>query len=324
MPIYMDRHDVSESVTAEIVAQIHQEDLKVQDKFGCRGLTYWFDDNRKTAFCLVEAPNKDAIVKMHDLAHGVVPHQIIEVDASIVESFLGRIEDPIKAQNASLNIINDPAFRTIMVVNIENHSFNTYKPFSYSMEVQHVYKQMIAMVQLFNGNVVQCSDIGFLVSFQSVTKAVLCARKIQENYKTFKTKYQIDFAELTIGLNAGVPVTEKKSIFEDTIKLAERMHFVSRAEIIISTEVNDLYQSENLNDNLNGNQIYILSNADEEFLSKFMEFIEKEWQNTRLKVEDFEKNMGVSKSKLYREMIRLTGKSPSTFLLHYRLQKSLH
>ena len=65
MPIYMDRHDVSKDVTAEIVAQIHQEDLKVQHKFGCRGLTYWFDDIRKTAFCLVEAPDKNAIIKMH-------------------------------------------------------------------------------------------------------------------------------------------------------------------------------------------------------------------------------------------------------------------
>ena len=55
-----------------------------------------------------------------------------------------------------------------------------------------------------------------------------------------------------------------------------------------------------------------------------MEFIEKEWQNAELKVDDFEKNLGVSKSKLYRKMIQLTGKSPNTFLLNYRLQKSLH
>ena len=54
-----------------------------------------------------------------------------------------------------------------------------------------------------------------------------------------------------------------------------------------------------------------------------MGFIEKEWGNPEVKVEDFEKNMGISKSKLYREMIRLSGKSPSVFLLHYRLRKSL-
>ncbi|MEE4286177.1 MAG: DUF4242 domain-containing protein, partial [Mariniphaga sp.] len=123
MPIYMDRHNVSEAVTAEVVAQIHQEDLKIQHKYGCRGLTYWFDDARKTAFCLVEAPNENAIIGMHEHAHGEIPNQIIEVDATIVESFLGRIEDPEKAQDTKLNIINEPAFRTIMMVSIENHSF---------------------------------------------------------------------------------------------------------------------------------------------------------------------------------------------------------
>jgi hypothetical protein len=66
----MDRHDVSEAVTAEKVAQIHQEDLKIQKKYSCRGLTYWFDDVRKTAFCLIEAPDKNAIISMHEDAHG--------------------------------------------------------------------------------------------------------------------------------------------------------------------------------------------------------------------------------------------------------------
>lgn len=122
MPIYMDRHDVSGEVTAEIVADLHQKDLKIQHKFNCKGLTYWFDDKRKTAFCLIEAPNKTAIKEMHDQAHGEVPHRIIEVDDAVVESFLGRIEYPEKSQKTELNIINDPAFRTIMVVGI--------KPFS--------------------------------------------------------------------------------------------------------------------------------------------------------------------------------------------------
>src|ERR1051325_2836458 len=107
MPIFMDRHDVSESVTAEHIANLHQQDLKIQDQFGCKGLTYWFDEKRKTAFCLIEAPNADAILNMHNHAHGQVPHRVIEVDPGIVESFLGRIEDPEKAKNSELNIINE-------------------------------------------------------------------------------------------------------------------------------------------------------------------------------------------------------------------------
>ena len=80
MPIYMDRHDIPEEITAEHVAQMHQEDLKVQHLYGCKGMTYWCDEHRRTAFCLIEAPNEQAIKDMHNNAHGEVPHKIIEVN----------------------------------------------------------------------------------------------------------------------------------------------------------------------------------------------------------------------------------------------------
>src|SRR5690606_40453699 len=120
MPIYMDRHDISGGATAEAVARLHQADLEIQHLFGCKGLTYWFDGERKTAFCLIEAPDMEAIRTMHKQAHGDVPHRIIEVVDTVVESFLGRIQDPKKSRNAALNIINDPAFRTIMVIRLEH------------------------------------------------------------------------------------------------------------------------------------------------------------------------------------------------------------
>ena len=110
----MDRHDVSALVTAENVAQLHREDLKIQHEFNCRGLTYWFDDVKKLSFCLIDAPNKESIKKMHNSAHGEVPNQIIEVDPNVVASFLGRIEDPVNSAQKELNIINDPAQRTLM------------------------------------------------------------------------------------------------------------------------------------------------------------------------------------------------------------------
>lgn len=324
MPLFMDRHDVSEAVTAEIVAQIHQEDLKIQHKYDCRGLTYWFDDARKTAFCLIEAPDRNAIIEMHDHAHGNVPHQIIEVEETIVESFLGRIEDPVNARNTHLNIINDPAFRTIMVLTIEYHSFQDSDPFTIISKVRNFYREIIATMKSFDGSIVKQNEDVFLISFRTITSAVLCALNTQEIYKTFRTRYQINFTELSIGLHAGVPVTEKKSIFEDTIKLAQRMGLISIAEIVVSSEVKHLFESENRGEVLNKNQIHVLTPVEEEFINSYMEFIEKEWQNSELKVEDFEKNIGFSKSKLYREMIRLTGKSPNSFLLHYRLRKSLH
>ena len=282
MPIFMDRHVVSESVTAEFVAQIHQEDLKIQDKFDCRGLTYWFDDARKTAFCLIEAPDRNAITDMHHHAHGNVPHQIIEVDKTIVESFLGRIEDPEKAQNTSLNIINDTAFRTIMVLTVENHSFKYPASLSAHSELQQVYKQIIAILKSFNGNIVQQNEDGLLISFRKVTEAVLCALKIHEDYRIFRTQYQINFTELSIGLHAGIPVTDKNSIFEDTIKLAHRMCFISIAEIVITTEVKQLFESENFNGILSKNEIHTLTPVEEKFLNNLMELYLPRWCSNKL------------------------------------------
>ena len=55
MPIFMDRHDMRD-VTAEAIAAAHHRDLEVQDKYGVKYMTYWFDQQRGTGFCLVDAP----------------------------------------------------------------------------------------------------------------------------------------------------------------------------------------------------------------------------------------------------------------------------
>ena len=54
-----------------------------------------------------------------------------------------------------------------------------------------------------------------------------------------------------------------------------------------------------------------------------MDFTEKEWTNAAFNSNDFSKNMGFSKSQLYRKMIALTGKSPNNFIKDYRLEKAM-
>ncbi|RIH66749.1 DUF4242 domain-containing protein [Mariniphaga sediminis] len=318
MPIFMDRHDVSESVTAEIVAQLHQQDLKIQHKFGCRGLTYWFDESRKMAFCLIEAPSENSIKEMHKNAHGEVPHQVIEVDAGIVESFLGRIQDPEKAKNTDLNIINDPAFRTIMVIEFVRHSVK-----GNGAQVLNIADLMNEIKSGFEGSVVKQYRNQLLVSFKSVSKAVTCALEISAGTLGSGMDKNYGFDRLKIGITSGVPVTGKDSIFEDAIKLAERMLFATEADISISTEVKELYRSENFNQFVETDQVLVLTPDDELFLTRLVDFIEEKWQNADLRVEDFQQYLGVSKSQLYRKTIHLTGKSPSAFLMSYRLNMAL-
>lgn len=323
MPIFMDRHNVSGEVTAEHVAQLHQADLKIQHQFNCKGLTYWFDGKRKTAFCLIDAPNKEAIKMMHDKAHGEIPHQIIEVDDAVVESFLGRIEDPKKSQNAELNIINDPAFRTIMVIGIKRLSLKDSANKELSLVIQNHNNTIIKTLNKFNGCIVKQKLGYFLTSFDSVTNAVLCAMNIQTTLNLTVNNTHGSDVSVNMGLSAGVPVTEKENIFEDTIKMAERLCDVVKGQMVISSEVKDLYESENLNISIDKKIVHALSPTNERFLNILMDYVESEWRNRTLNVDRFIKDLGYSKSKLYRSIIPLTGKSPNTFIKEYRLNKAL-
>ena len=323
MPIYMDRHDVSDEVTAEHVAQLHQEDLKVEHKFNCRGLTYWFDENRKTAFCLIEAPNKQALQDMHNQAHGELPHSIIEVDESIVESFLGRIEDPAKSKKTALNIINDPAFRTIMVTALGRTSLDEDESSQFNLVLPKYQKTISKILAEFNGRVVKQEADCLLISFDNVSRAVSCAIEVQKEFKGIIEGHGDTGLNLNIGLSSGIPVMEKENLFEDTILIAERMCNIAKGEIVVSSEVRDLYKSENLNVFVTGEMVHSLSPSDEKFLNHLMDYTEKTWQNTELKVDDFSKNLGLSKAQLYRKMVSLTGKSPNVFIKEYRLKKAL-
>jgi AraC-like DNA-binding protein len=314
----MDRHDVSDEVTAEIVAQLHQADLKIQDQFQCRGLTYWFDEKRKTAFCLVEAPAKKAIQKMHQFAHGKVPNQVIEVDPKIVESFLGRIEDPQKAKNNSLNIINDPAFRTVMVIVLKNLRRKQKDADTFTSLLDKILK----LLKIHEGSLVKHAENYFLASFKSVTNAVQAAFEIKSSLKAFENEFPGNHVVLKIGLSAGAPVTEKKLFFEDTIKLAERMCKAVKGEIIISSAVKELYNSENPRHLINPETLFCLTETEEKFLTHLMSFAESCWYDTNLKVDDLNKSMGCSKSQLYRKMVSITAKSPHTFMQEYRLDEA--
>jgi Protein of unknown function (DUF4242) len=93
MPLYMDRHNTVDA-TREVIAAAHERDLAIQGKYGVRFITYWVDEVRSKVFCLVDAPNKEALQKVHDEAHGGIANEIIEVDPAVVEAFLRRGTDP--------------------------------------------------------------------------------------------------------------------------------------------------------------------------------------------------------------------------------------
>lgn len=316
----MDFHDLPEGLTARHVAEMHQADLDIEHKYNCRGLTYWCDEKRQTAFCLIDAPNKQAVIDLHQNSHGAIPQRIIEVNDTIVESFLGRIEDPEKSKNIKLNIINDPAFRTIMVVRIKNRTLRVSDINILKAAIRGYTTTINTLTSKHNGRLVRQEGKTFLMSFKSVTDAINCGVKIQESHNCVITP---DLA-FKIGISAGIPVTEKKSIFEDTIKTSDYLSDITKGRFSVTTAVKELYEGENQNKSISKNStISVLSISDEAFMKKLMDYTEKIWAHPETSVNSFEDNLGYSKSKLYRTMMNLVSKSPNMFLRDYRLNKAL-
>jgi AraC-like DNA-binding protein len=156
-----------------------------------------------------------------------------------------------------------------------------------------------------------------------VTNAVHAAFEIQLVYSEFIQDIKPDNPFLKIGLSAGSPVTDKNSFFEDSIKLAGRMSRILRGEIIVSSEVKELYDSENPKCFSDESGLFILTRADEVFLTQLMDYTESNWSDTNLKVDDFGKPLGYSKSRFYRKVVELTGDSPNVFIREYRLNEAL-
>ena len=235
MPIYMDRH-AAEGATPEALAAAHQQDLKHQSRYGCKCFTYWFDENRQSIFCLIEAPSRQAVQDMHRAAHGLMANQIIEVDRSNVTAFLGRLTDP---QNVEREPIREPAFRAIMFTDMANSTEITNQigdraAFELLREHHTVIRQAL---RDHDGREVDRAGDGFLGCFSSVFKAVECAISIQKAFRNFNNAGPPVPVQVRIGLGAGEPVAEGDALFGSTINLTARICARSQPEQILAAPV---------------------------------------------------------------------------------------
>lgn len=83
MALFLDTHKKIPGLTAKAIAGAHAKDLEIQGKYGVKILKYWFDEGAEKAFCLMEAPSKEAAATVHREAHGLVADEINEVKEGV-------------------------------------------------------------------------------------------------------------------------------------------------------------------------------------------------------------------------------------------------
>lgn len=235
MPIFLDRHEKSE-MTAEDVAELHIRDLAIQEKYGVKFLTYWYDNDRGTTFCLVDAPDKETADRVHAEAHGHVSNEMIAVDLSAVEAFLGRVQDP---PGAKILPIDESAFRAIMFTDMVASTELTARLGDVmAVEVLRAHDAIIRRsLERHDGVEVKHLGDGIMASFYNVPESVACALDIQREFATYNKDNDVP-VRIRIGLHAGEPVEESRDLFGSVVQAASRIcDTAGENAILVSDEV---------------------------------------------------------------------------------------
>lgn len=320
MPIYMDVHIVP-GVRAKDVAEAHLQDLRHQEEYGCKCMTYWIDEKRESIFCLIEAPEKESVKEMHSKTHGLVPNKIIEVSSSVVESFLGRIYDPEEAKVTAdgLKVFSDPSFRILLVTKMNDpvllqHQLGEDKTNELIGRHQDIVRKNLPQ---YEGSEVEHKGPGFIISFTSAAKAVSCAQAIQKDM----CASDLDALGFRIGLNAGEPIEKSNRLFGDTIQFADYLcSIIGNNQVAIASNVKELVSKDHFQNK--SNNLFSLSPQDETLLELLFNKLEEKWQDPEFDIADYCQAMAMSQSQLYRKTTALTGLSSNLLLKEFRLEKA--
>ena len=305
MPIYMDIHDTTEA-TVEDVAADHQRDFALQDDFNCKFIYFWHDIPNNTGFCVFEAPEKECVINLHNASHGHTPNQIIEVELSEVEFFLGKVADIAwnKNNHPFEGYISKTAHRAIMSLEINNPLFLKLQINKDKFaEAENLHKKIIndSLLKL-EGNKVSWEKGNILISFLSGENAINCAAEIQHKFSTPANEENIE-TSVSIGLNLGAPVTKSDDLFGDVISLANKLgYFAGQNRVLISSSLGKVYNYLKNKTGLRNGFIKVVNSRNEQFINELFEALEKKWNLKEFNIDNLVKQFGMSRAQLYRKI----------------------
>lgn len=236
MPMYLDRHDAP-GVTPEQLAEAHVADLAIQEKYGVKYLSYWFDPSAGSVFCLAEGPDKEAVNAVHKDSHGLEASAIIEVEHRSLQAFMGPppVHPPGEAYVA-------PGVRAILFTDICNSTAMTQRlGDAASMVLLRDHDSLVrSALDGHGGREVKHLGDGIMASFSSVAASVDGALAIQDALRSRNQSAEVTI-DLRIGIAAGEPITDKEDLFGAAVQLAARLCAAAPpGGVVVSVAVREL------------------------------------------------------------------------------------
>src|SRR2546421_2709811 len=252
MPTYMDIHEIPGGVTPEEVAKAHDQDVKVQSKYGVSYHKYWINEKEGKIFCLCHAPNAEAASQVHREAHGLVAEKIIQVEPEVAELFMGGSEvnpaGAVMLPGAEADA-RDPGVRTILFTDIVESTLMTQQMGDEAaMDLVDLHDSIVrdALKDLGGREVKHLGD-GIMASFVSAASAVKCASRVQNEIAKHVKANADRPIRVRVGIAAGEPVERHNDLFGVTVQLAARLCSHAQAEqILVSNVVAELCEGKTL------------------------------------------------------------------------------
>ncbi|MDH5371313.1 MAG: DUF4242 domain-containing protein [Acidimicrobiia bacterium] len=242
MPIFMDIHENLGDVTEQDIKSAHQRDLAIQDQHGVQFLTFWFNSPDGQAFCLVDAPTKEAAIAVHKESHGLVPHDMVEVERPTVSRFMGDWESNVPNIARHDDSELDTGLRAIMFTDLVGSTqISSRDGDARALEVLGHHDRIVReALASRGGREVKHTGDGIFASFSYVSAAVECAVQIQHSFGE-PVPADSDDPRVRIGISVGEPVSKHEDLFGAVVNLASRIcGHAQPGQILVSSAVREL------------------------------------------------------------------------------------
>ncbi len=308
MPLYMDFHKIdSDAITEEDMYRAHLRDIAVQNKHGMIYKKYYLNLHHKTAFCLMESPNKEACVESHKEAHGIGACNVIEVSREN-EFFPYMGEGSQNEQDLALTLSGeiDSGFRTIMLVDF----------IELTVSQALMTAKISDSIKNYKGSVVKVPTERLMASFINAYDAVACSLEIAKFFETLEIKMMF-----SIGLATGKPVDEHGTdLFEETKKKAKvlsRLGLQLGLCMDLDTNLSASRSKDISTIDITG--ITVVDQASYTEIEKLDKVLMKNLSNSAFNSDALSKQLGLSKTQAYRKICSIFGVPPNKLLSELRM-----
>ncbi len=326
MPIFILHHNL-EQISNEFLMKSYENITKNDNHPKYSILTYWLDEEKHNIFILFKAEDKLALRTYVKTKLQIDNENIYEVN-NCLENFCIN-HDIVKGFGTKPSKTKNGQDKKIIVAFylqpfISGLNYSCIKPLS-NIILSHFIK-INQIIKNHKGKIISHQKHCIICTFDDVANTIKSIYAIRLFiFILFKNDFKKSnaFIKIKISVSANQIPGSNITNIDNIIHEIKNLAFLSnKSTIVMSSKIYSFLKHEGYGFNEHIKRIKILSSNEEYFIHRFFYVLDKNLKSPDFSILSLAKEIGVSKSTLYRTIVSLTKMSPQTFIKEYKLIKS--